>query len=131
MTLPTLEGRPHPLILLAHPDPCYISRASQAFRACGWDVQTARTALEVRRLVRKLPPAAVVLAAQLREESGWLTCDKLVRQQPGLKVFLVEANPTAESYQFAEFVGAAGVLPEADDASLLVDEALGGAVAAS
>jgi DNA-binding NarL/FixJ family response regulator len=52
----------------------------------------------------------VILDTDLPDETGWLTCDKMTREQPGLKVFLVSQRRSPEQARFADFVGAAGLL---------------------
>ena len=79
------------------------------FRRQGWDVYTAHGGPEVRRLARMLGPQLVVLQADLPDESGWLTCDKLLRELPHVRVILVNSGLSAEGCRFATFVGAAGL----------------------
>jgi DNA-binding response OmpR family regulator len=111
-----------PCLILAHADAAYAALASRAFRRLGWDVYLTRSGPETRRLARMLNPSVVVLEADLPEESGWLTCDKLVREQPYRKVILVGVDFSAESESFAAFIGAAGVVNQADGVQALVDQ---------
>ena len=128
MPLPTPDlQRIRPRLVLVHGDLWYAVRACRPLRQLGWDVWTAGTALEARRLARRLRPTAVVLGTELPDESGWLTCSKLVRQHPELRVYLVEGTPSAESHQFAEFVGAAGLFDECEGIDLPAEEALASA----
>jgi ActR/RegA family two-component response regulator len=110
-----------PCLILAHADAAYAAQASRAFRRLGWDVYVTRSGPETRRLARMLNPSVVVLEADLPEESGWLTCDKLVREQPLRKVILVGVDFSAECESFAAFIGAAGVVNQADGVQALVD----------
>src|SRR3989442_1152918 len=80
---------------------------------------------EVRRLACTLRPSLVVLDTQLDEESGWLTCDKLISEKPQLRVVLVEADPQPESAAFATFVGATALIDQEDPMDLLVEELVG------
>ena len=73
-------------------------------------LQEAGVEHEVRQLVRTLQPALVVLDANLDEESGWLICAKLRREQPRLRVVLTTRRPTAADRRFARFVGARGLI---------------------
>jgi DNA-binding response OmpR family regulator len=111
-----------PCLILAHADAAYAGHAARAFRRLGWDVYVTRSGPETRRLARMLNPVVVVLQADLPEESGWLTCDKLVREQPFRKVVLVGVDFSAESESFAAFIGAAGVVNQADGVQALVDQ---------
>src|SRR5262245_48423235 len=112
MIVPTEESVYYrPCLLIAHADSGYAARASRAFRRVGWDVYVARTGPEARRLARMLYPDLAILDADLPEESGWLTCEKLVSEQPLLRVILVGAVDSSENEDFAAFVGATGYVP--------------------
>jgi DNA-binding response OmpR family regulator len=110
-----------PCLVLAHANAGYAAQAARAFRRQGWDVYHTRSGPETRRLARMLNPSVVVLEADLPEESGWLTCDKLVREQPHRKVVLVGDDFSDECESFAAFIGAAGVVHQCDGAQALVD----------
>jgi DNA-binding response OmpR family regulator len=103
-----LEASPAypPSLLVAHADPEYASAVARDFRRLGWDTCTARTGPEVRRLARLLGTDLVVLDTDLPDESGWLTCAKLVQELPRIKVVLVTDAVDARREQFAAFVGA-------------------------
>ena len=115
MSLPTLDLRSEgPRLLLTHSDLAFLIPAVRILGRRGWSVYVAESADEVRRLVRQLTPEVVLLATRLPDESGWLTCDKLVRENPDTRVFLMDAAPSEADHQFAEFVGAAGLIEEGD-----------------
>jgi CheY-like chemotaxis protein len=114
-----------PCLLLAHADPTYASRAARSFRRLGWDVYEAHSGPEARRLARMLEPALMVLGTDLPEESGWLTCDKLTREFPLLKVILVGDGPDVQGEHFAAFTGAAALINRADGAEALLHEVHG------
>ena len=111
-------------LVLAHMDLGFAARVSRQFRLLGWDVYLARTGAEVRRLTKKLAPAIVVVDVDLADESGWLVCDKLNREQPGRKVVLVAAELTPENERLASFVGAAALISQQDAIAALVNEVL-------
>jgi DNA-binding response OmpR family regulator len=111
-------------LVLAHSDLGYAARVSRQFRLLGWDVYLAQTGADVRRLTKKLAPAVVVLDVELVDESGWLVCDKLSREQPGRKVVLIAADLTPENERLASFVGAAALIWQQDGISALVSEVL-------
>ena len=98
-----------PCLILAHADAGYTAQAVRTFRRHGWDVYTAQHGPQVRRLARMLQPQLVVLQADLPEESGWLTCDKLTGEIPTIRVVLVASDPTPMQRDFAVFVGAASL----------------------
>ena len=115
MSFPTQDLRTEgPRLLLAHADLAFLIPAVRILGRQGWSVSVAESAEEVRRLVRQLTPEVVLLATRLPDESGWLTCDKLVRENPDTRVFLVDAALSEADHQFAEFVGAAGLIEEGD-----------------
>jgi ActR/RegA family two-component response regulator len=81
---------------------------ARSFRRRGWDVYPARTGPEARRLARMVQADLVVLDTYLPEESGWLTCEKLTTEMPGIRVVLIDSDPRRAS--LAEFVGAAALV---------------------
>jgi DNA-binding response OmpR family regulator len=120
MTAAVEERDYRPCLLIAHSDADYTVRASRAFRRRGWDTYEAHTGPEARRLARMLEPALVVLGTELPEESGWLTCDKLIREDPSLDVFLVTDAPDSQGEHFASFTGAAGLVAFSDGVEALL-----------
>jgi hypothetical protein len=111
-----------PCLVLAHGSPAYAAQAGRAFRRLGWDVYTARSGPEARRLARMLGADAVVLGVALPGESGWLTCEKLTGELPRVRVALVAPEVGGWEERFAAFVGAGTVVREADGAHALVRE---------
>jgi DNA-binding response OmpR family regulator len=114
-----------PRLVLAHTQIAYAALASRHFRRLGWDVYLTTTADEARRLARNLAPAAVVLDTDLPDESGWLVCDKLTRELPGIKVVLVSNRLTPKRARFAVFVGAAALVRQRDGVAALLQEVVG------
>jgi DNA-binding response OmpR family regulator len=122
MTTQTAEQRAsRPCMIVAHTDADYAASTHLYFQRRGWEVCQAQSGAEVRRLAGQTSPAVVVLATELGDESGWLTCDKLTRQQPGVRVILVGAKPTPVTRHFAAFVGAAGLVNQEDGVAGLAD----------
>jgi DNA-binding response OmpR family regulator len=114
-----------PVLVVAHEDHVFTALVNNAFRQRGWDVHLARSGPDVRRLAGAVNAAAVVLDANLRDESGWLTCDKLTRELPHLCVILVSSGLSAEGCRFATFVGAAGLVNRHAGIRALVEEVCG------
>jgi DNA-binding response OmpR family regulator len=112
-----------PCLILAHTDAAYTAAAARAFRRRGWDVYAAETGPEVRRLTRMMQPQLVVLEAELPEESGWLTCDKLTGEFGQVPVILVGGEPTPMQHAFAAFVGAAALVGRGEGATALLPQA--------
>jgi DNA-binding response OmpR family regulator len=111
-----------PCLILAHADAAYEAEVARSFRRLGWDVYFARTGPEVRRLVPLLEADLVILDAELPQESGWLTCEKLRAEHPLVKTILVTAEPGPLNQSFAAFVGASALIRHADGLTPLVDE---------
>ena len=96
-----------PCLVLADSDPAYAAATGRSFRRLGWDVYEAKLGPEARRLARMLEADLVILAADLPEETGWLTCAKLVRERPRTRVILVDhAADDPRARHMAAFVGA-------------------------
>lgn len=111
-----------PCLILAHADAGYAAQVLRTFRRHGWDVYMAQQGPQVRRLARMLQPQLVVLQADLPDESGWLTCDKLTQEIPTSRVVLVAANPTLTQADFASFVGAASLVNLKDGMAALLQD---------
>src|SRR5690349_557871 len=73
-------------LVLAHADGPFADACRRQFRRLGWEVHLAGSGPEARQLVEQLRPTAVVLGIDLPGETGWLTCDKIVRQRPTQRV---------------------------------------------
>lgn len=79
---------------------------ADAVQRLGWEVSTPAAAADLRRLAERGRVAAVVLPATGGAESGMLTCAKLTRINPRLRVVLVGPDDDGTE-RFARFVGAA------------------------
>jgi CheY-like chemotaxis protein len=111
-----------PCLVLAHAHDDYALRASGSFHRLGWDVHRTDNGAEARGLARELAPNLVILDTQLADESGWLTCDKLTREMPRLKVLLVGDQPVSQDESFASFVGATALVDRLDGFLAIVTE---------
>ena len=107
---PMLHENRGPNLVLAHPNATYQATISRWFHRFGWTVHPAEDAASAHRLTALLAPELLVLATELPDESGWLVCDKWVRQRPELKVILITEEVTPEQERFAAFVGAVRLL---------------------
>jgi DNA-binding NarL/FixJ family response regulator len=112
-------------LLVAHGDAKYVAAISSQFRHLGWDVQVAKNAADVRQLARTAPPTAVIMAADGPEETGWLTCAKLMREHASCKVILVSRDLAPECFRLTQFVGATALVGQNDGVQALVDEVYG------
>jgi hypothetical protein len=109
-----------PELIVAHRDPLHAGRIGAAFRQRGWRVRFAASGLEVRALARTLEAPTVLLGTEQDEESGWLTCAKLLLERPLARVFLLSPVLTPGRRRFAAFLGAAGLVGERDDVRTLL-----------
>jgi hypothetical protein len=76
----------------------------------------------VRRLAAELAPGVVILPTQFDEESGWLTCAKLTKEQPGHRVILIGEYTTPDLQRYTSFVGGSALLGLNNSMRSLVDE---------
>ena len=111
-----------PLLVLASADSLFAALNCRHFRRLGWEVHLANSGCEARRMAGVFNPLVVVLDTELRDESGWLVCDKLTRDMPGQKVILVSPDPSEENRSLAEFVGAAALVGRDTGIDALVEE---------
>jgi DNA-binding response OmpR family regulator len=120
-----------PRVVLAHADSAYAALSCRYFRRQGMQVNLASSAAEARRLVRKLAPKVLVLDTSLRDESGWLTCAKVIAEDCDQRVVLVAPEASSENQALADFVGASALVPRGAGPGTLVEEVLGGTLAAA
>ena len=120
-----------PCLILAHPHAGHQGVLARGFRRLGWDVYLARSGPEARRLARLLAADMVILHVDLPVESGWLTCDKLIREQPLASVILVSDDLCARNQELAGFVGASALVDRAEGMVPLVEELLDSAAPAA
>jgi DNA-binding response OmpR family regulator len=106
--------RHRPCLVLAHADPVCTADLCRRFRRQGWDVYPTHGGPEARRLARMLDADLVILEADLPDESGYLTCAKLIQERPGRTVVLVSEDPSSRNGERAVFVGAAGLVRPQD-----------------
>jgi DNA-binding response OmpR family regulator len=128
-TEPALKFRPRLVLALA--DAVFRNAVERHLQMLGWEVRCADSGAEVRHLAAALNPAIVVLSTEGLDESGWLTCTKLLRENPSRTVVLVAPKLTAEEHAFANFVGAAAIVRKADGIAALVDAMHGTALSAA
>ena len=120
-----------PCLVLAHPHPDAQAVLARGFRRLGWDVYQAGSGPEARRLARMLSADMVILHVDLPEESGWLTCDKLIREQPSVSVILVGDDLSPRNQELADFVGASALVDRTEGMVPLVEELLNSAAPAA
>ena len=97
------------VVALPDTDQAFVMR--RVLNRLGWRVTDAGDASEVSRLVLSGARRLAVLATDLLDESGWLTCAKLKRSAARLDVYLVGPG-TPRNRRLARFVGAATLLTD-------------------
>jgi CheY-like chemotaxis protein len=114
-----------PRMVVAYADSNHAALCARHFRRLGWEVHMASSGLDARRLAHALAPEVVILDTQLPDESGWLTCAKMVLDNGARRVVLVSALVTEQEAHLAETVGAAALVGRNDGVPVLVDEVMG------
>jgi DNA-binding response OmpR family regulator len=120
-----------PRLVLALADPGFSAAVERHLQMLGWEVRCAGSSAEIRHLAAALNPAMVVLSTEGRDESGWLTCSKLLRENTARTVVLVAPTLTEEEHAFASFVGASAIVRKDDGIAALVDAMHGTALSAA
>jgi DNA-binding response OmpR family regulator len=115
-------------MVVAYADSAHAALCARHFRRLGWEVHLASSGPDARRLAYALAPQVVVLDTQLPDESGWLTCAKMMLGDGARTVVLVSAQVTEEQIRQAEMVGAAALVERRGGVPSLVDEVMGKAL---
>lgn len=98
----------------------------QLLQSHGFDVLSARSFTEARKLARAGQTVASVLATEMNKlESGWLTCKKMLLEQPSMRIVLVGNKPSAKAERFAHFLGASAYVSTSSSAQSIARAALG------
>jgi DNA-binding response OmpR family regulator len=95
------------------------------FGDLGWDVHTARTVKEARKLAQHSNACLAVLPVRGEPETGWLGCAKLTKSGSKTKVILIGPPWDEEAERFAEFAGATAYLTDADSPETIFEVAAG------
>ncbi|HZZ81651.1 MAG TPA: response regulator [Gemmataceae bacterium] len=119
------EFGPRPRMLLAYADAAYASECGRYFRRLGWEVEMVGSAQETRLFVEEFRPDVVVLAAELLDESGWLTSAKISTADPDLHIIVVAAEWSDNMQERANAVGAERCIRREDGAEGLAHAVLG------
>jgi DNA-binding response OmpR family regulator len=120
-----------PLLVLAYADSTHAALTCRQLRRLGWEVHLTGSGPEARRLAAALNPRLVVLDTDLHDESGWLTCAKLIQERPAQSVVLVTGEVTEQSEAFARHAGACALVRRGDGASALINEVHGTVVSSA
>jgi len=109
-------------VVLSLNDSVFAAWIARQLRRLGWEVHMTRSGDEARRLCSELSPQVVVLDTRLQDQSGWLTCEKILRDDPTLKVILVASHPEPNGQAFADFVGPAKLIRQGEGIQVVIDE---------
>ena len=112
-----------PTLLIAHADPLYAALIRQIFLRLHWDVHVTASGVEAREMAWEQSPNMVILDVDLKDQSGWLTCAKLIQEHPDQHIVLVADHIGPWSHKFAYYVGAATLVGRNEGLRALVDAA--------
>ena len=87
------------------------------FQERGWRVLAANSGAEVRLLIRKYSETVVLLTEESAEESGWVTCWKVLSDRPKTQVCVIGPAPCGRRARLAELVKATAYIPETESAA--------------
>ena len=113
-----------PRMVVAYADSSHASLSARYFRRLGWEVHLASSGPDARQLAHSLSPHVVILDTQLPDESGWLTCAKLMLADGAQRVVLVCSEVTAEEKRMAQTVGAVAVIRRDHGVPMLVEQVM-------
>jgi DNA-binding response OmpR family regulator len=108
-----------PRVVISHRDQAFAAWLGQQLSGVGWDHVAVDSAEEARVLARADRTVALFLDVDLKDESGWLTCDKVTRERPELCVVLLSQDTRPEKQRFATFVGARALVRPRHDTGCL------------
>jgi hypothetical protein len=86
------------------------------FQERGWKVMAANSGAEARQLARVCIEPVVLLAEETADESGWLTCWKVLSDRPNARVCVVGPRPAEEGARLAKLVKATAYIPQSESA---------------
>jgi DNA-binding response OmpR family regulator len=110
-----------PLLILAYADSAHAVQCGRFFRRLGWEVRLVASAAEVRRLLTAFTPRAIVLDAELPDESGWLTCAKITHEDPARQVILLVPDRCPETMRNLAIAGATALVARHDPLEVLAE----------
>jgi DNA-binding response OmpR family regulator len=114
-----MDGRPR--LLLIYSDSAHASRCGRYFRRLGWEVRTMPGGCEARQALIGFQPTYVVVDADLPDESGWLTCAKILLTPINARIILQVPSQGDQNFRFAHFLNVDGVVTRADGVEALAE----------
>ncbi len=114
-----------PVMILAYADSAHAARCGRYFRRLGWEVHLVASAAEARKLAGNTNPRVIVLDTELPDESGWLTCAKLMNEDPNRRVILLAPERTPELMQNLANINATALVSRHDRIDVFAETILG------
>ena len=108
-----------PRMIFAYVDSEHAARCGRYFRRLGWEVHLVASAEEARRLAAASGVDVIVLDVDLPDESGWLTCAKMTRENPTLPIILLAPDRSPETVRHLADVNAAALISRHDTLDVL------------
>jgi DNA-binding NtrC family response regulator len=109
-------------IVIAHSDSQYVVELGDRLLQRGCAVHFARNGDQARLLAHHWRADVVVLDTDMHFESGWLTADKLGREDENVRTILVAPEVTYRDRQLARFVHAYAVVDQLEGPEAIVDK---------
>ncbi len=97
------------MVIIAHPDPEVRIHGATRLRECGWKVISVDSSSQLHARIVAWPNSLILLATDMQDESGWLTCNKIRKSKPHASVFLIHDEIDDTDQSLADFVGASGI----------------------
>ncbi len=117
---PTFSGEPmsalvdlRPRLVLVCSDATFSLAVRRFFAQNGWNVTLAKSCEELRSVTSSVPQL-VLIDADLPDQSGFLTCAKLLQACPDLHVYIFGTGSAPTAHRFSNFVGAAGYVDRSE-----------------
>jgi DNA-binding response OmpR family regulator len=107
--------------VIAHGDAEYVGELHERLQQRCCVVHVARSGEQARLLTRWCRAELVILDGTMPLESGWLTADKLGRENSRVRCIVVVAERTHKDRQFGEFVQAYAVVDRAEGAEAILE----------
>ena len=112
-------------VVLGLDDTDFSAWQTRRLRGLGWIAYPTQSGEQARRLCRQHSPQVVVLDTGLEDQSGWLVCEKVLRDDPTLKVILLASQSERDGEAFAEFVGPSKLIRQTQGPQAVIDEIVG------
>lgn len=103
-----MNGRPR--LLLIYSDSAHASRCGRYFRRLGWEVRLVSSGSEAQKQLAEFRPDYAVVDVDLPDESGWLTCAKMMLMPGAPQVIIQTSSRDAVDARFMTFLNLDGMV---------------------